>query len=143
MATIISLSLFGVFALIGILHIYWVFGGKWGLSAALPTNTNGENVLSPSPISTMIVALGLIMMGIFVLSVSGLLPNFWPSLIQKWGLLALAAVFIVRAIGDFNYAGFFKKIKTTTFAKFDTKYFTPLCLMLGILLILLHYFLGL
>jgi hypothetical protein len=44
----------------------------------------------------------------------------------------------LRAIGDFNYVGFFKKIKHTKFGKNDTKYFSPLCLTIGVLTIILE-----
>lgn len=40
--------------------------------------------------------------------------------------------FIVRAIGDFKYVGFFKKIYNSSFASLDTRYFSPLILVLGI-----------
>jgi hypothetical protein len=45
-------------------------------------------------------------------------------------------LFILRAIGDFKYLGFFKKIKNTKFGQNDTKYFAPLCLIIGILTLL-------
>ncbi|WP_281635816.1 DUF3995 domain-containing protein [Flavobacterium marginilacus] len=44
----------------------------------------------------------------------------------------------MRAIGDFNYVGFFKKIKLAKFGKNDTKYFSPLCLIIGILTLILE-----
>lgn len=43
----------------------------------------------------------------------------------------LSTIFTLRAIGEFNAVGFFKKIKDTEFAIYDTKYFSPLCLILG------------
>ncbi len=49
----------------------------------------------------------------------------------------ISAIFIIRAIGDFNAVGFFKKIKQTEFANYDTKYFSPLCLSLGAVFIML------
>jgi len=41
-------------------------------------------------------------------------------------------IFILRAVGDFNYVGIFKKIKNTEFARADSKIFIPLCLIIGI-----------
>nr|WP_254844256.1 DUF3995 domain-containing protein [Leptospira santarosai] len=46
----------------------------------------------------------------------------------------LSAMFLFRAIGDFRLVGFFKKIRGTKFAKNDTAFFSPLCLLLSILL---------
>ena len=50
----------------------------------------------------------------------------------------IAIIFILRAIGDFKYLGFFKKINHSDFAKSDTKLFSPLCLTIGILAILIQ-----
>ncbi len=49
----------------------------------------------------------------------------------------IASIFIIRAIGEFNYVGFFKKIKYTQFGRNDTKYYSPLCLIIGILTIII------
>ena len=51
--------------------------------------------------------------------------------INVYGLKIIAGVFLVRAIGDFRYVGFFKKIKGTIFANLDTKFYTPLCILLS------------
>jgi Protein of unknown function (DUF3995) len=140
MATTISISLFLVFSFLGGLHFYWAFGGKWGLEAALPSNPKGNKVFTPNQASTIFVGFALLSMGIFVLlknnpTWSANLPDF----VNKWGLLGLAIVFLLRAMGDFRYAGFFKKIKGTTFADFDTRYYSPLCLFIGVLLLILHF----
>lgn len=37
-----------------------------------------------------------------------------------------------------NYIGFFKKIKNTRFGRNDTKYYSPLCLLIGLLAIVLE-----
>jgi len=38
----------------------------------------------------------------------------------------MAVVFAARAVGDFKYVGFFKSIKGTTFALWDTRVYSPL-----------------
>jgi hypothetical protein len=140
MATIISISLFLVFTFLGGLHFYWALGGKWGLEAALPSNPNGNKVFIPNQASTIFVGFALMSMGIFILLKNN--PKWaeaLPIFVNRWGLLGLAIVFLLRALGDFRYAGFFKKIKGTTFANFDTKYYSPLCFLIGILLLILHF----
>jgi hypothetical protein len=37
------------------------------------------------------------------------------------------AVFGLRAIGDFRYLGFFKRVTGTRFARADTLIYSPLC----------------
>ena len=43
----------------------------------------------------------------------------------------LAAAMLLRALGDFRYVGFFKRVRTGRFAELDTKFYTPLCLALA------------
>ena len=41
-------------------------------------------------------------------------------------------VLLLRAIGDFNLVGFFKRIRGSAFARMDTWFYSPLCVLLGI-----------
>src|SRR3989338_3112836 len=120
MATLIALLLFLIFLFISSIHFYWAFGGKWGGDSVLPTkDDNNTKVLNPSVLPTLIVAFGLLGFGLFILVMSGLIPFNIPEWL-------------------FNYGGFFKKIKQTKFGKNDTNYFSPLCLVIGILTIILE-----
>lgn len=139
MTTIIAITLILIFLFISSIHFYWVFGGKWGSDAVLPTNEdNNTKMLNPTIIATLIVAFGLLGFGLFILVMSGLITFDTPQWLSKYGLWIIAGIFTLRAIGDFNYVGFFKKIKQTKFSKNDTKYFSPLCLIIGILTIILE-----
>jgi Protein of unknown function (DUF3995) len=119
------------FALSGI-HIYWAMGGKWGMNAAVPTHATGKSIFSPSPLATLIVAFGLFTMGIIQLKE---IVSFLDSIsnpIFRFVEFAIAFVFLVRAIGDFKYVGFFKKRIGTLFYYNDTKFYSPLCLLISI-----------
>ncbi len=48
------------------------------------------------------------------------LPN-WVTSYMYW---IVPSIFILRAIGDFNYVGFFKRIKQTEFSKADPTLFS-------------------
>ncbi len=138
MTITIAIVLFLIFFFISLIHFYWAFGGKWGSDAVLPTkDDNLTKVLHPSFIPTLIVAFGLLGFGLFFLLKSGLITFYLPLWLYNYGLWVIASIFVLRAIGDGKYAGFFKKIKDTKFGKNDTKYFTPLCLIIGILTIIL------
>ena len=54
------------------------------------------------------------------------------NLILIYGNLAIGIVMLVRAVGDFKYVGFFKKIEGTIFAQNDTRYYSPLCLLISL-----------
>jgi Protein of unknown function (DUF3995) len=65
-----------------------------------------------------------------------------PPWYISWARLALLVVmtlFLLRAVGDFRYAGLFKKVRGTRFAKADDRLFTPLCIGVAVLLVVLLY----
>jgi hypothetical protein len=136
--TILSIILFVIFSALGLIHFYWLSGGKWGLEKALPTKKNGEKAIEPPKIATVIVGIGLISFGLIYLIKTGLFNFQVPNWIITYGSWIIPSIFILRAIGDFNYVGIFKKIKNTEFAKADSKWFIPLCLTIGILGILIQ-----
>ena len=131
--TILSICLLSIFASLGFIHLYWLFGGKWGLEKVIPTKDNQTSTLSIPKFATLIVALVLLLFGLIYLVKSGLINVQIPNLVTKYGYWIIPSVFILRAIGDFKYVGFFKKIKTTPFGKSDSKLFSPLCLAIGLM----------
>ena len=130
--TFLSLLLFTIFAILGGFHFYWLFGGTYGLKHVIPTKgptTMNEQAIPP--FATLIVALGLIFCGIVYLLKTELLILPIANWIVEYALWFVPSIFLLRAIGEFNYVGFFKKIKDTEFAKADSKLFSPLCLGIG------------
>ena len=138
MITALSIILFVIFSSLGFIHFYWLLGGKWGLEQALPTKETGQKAMEPPKIATVIVGIGLISFGLIYLIKTGLINFQIPNWIITCGSWVIPCIFILRAIGDFNYVGLFKKIKNTEFAKADSKWFSPLCLTIGILGILIQ-----
>lgn len=112
-----------IFLLLALIHVYWAFGGKWATKNVLPTTDKNVAVLHPRPLGTLVVALFLI-----AFAVSMLYAFAFP----KYVLLGIAALFLLRAIGDFKYVGIFKRVRTTVFANSDTCYFVPLCVYLSV-----------
>ncbi|MEJ7692425.1 DUF3995 domain-containing protein [Daejeonella sp.] len=126
----VSLILFSIFLGLSLLHFYWGTGRKGGFSASLPSREDGTLVLNPKIIDCFIVGTGLLAFAVFSLTRGGLLYLEVPNWILEYGLSIIAFVFAVRAFGDFKYVGFFKTIKNTTFGRMDTKYYSPLCLLI-------------
>lgn len=129
---IISILLSILLMSLGIIHFNWVFGGQFGFAQSLPTKESGEKVLNPKKIDSAIVAIGLTALGFLYLFTSGLIEFQLPEWIMIYGRWIVPILFPLRAIGDFKYVGFFKKIKKTAFGKLDTHLFSPLCLLIGI-----------
>lgn len=135
---ILSFVLSSIFFILALIHFNWVFGGTYGFEASLPTTATGERIFSPKKIDSAIVGLVLTAFGVFYLIKANLITANIPSWILTYGTLLIPAIFLFRAIGDFKYIGFFKRIKTTDFAKLDTKSFSPLCLAIAILGVLIE-----
>ena len=131
--TIMLYSLTNTLFLLAIsgIHSFWAFGGRWGADAALPTSKNGKKALNPDVFATLIVAFGLLAMALLHLEKVQIINLPIPVWINVYGLKIIAAIFLLRAIGDFRYVGFFKKIKGTKFADLDTKFYNPLCILLS------------
>jgi len=127
-----------IFVSLAAIHIYWGFGGKNGSAASIPTNENNKPVLKPRAIDCFVVAIALLCFDVFVLIKARIILFGLPNWLLNYGLWAIAAIFFLRAMGDFKYVGFFKKIKTTQFAQLDIKYYSPLCLVIGFLSIILE-----
>ena len=133
MTTLLSIINALIFILLGAIHFYWGIGGKWGSIQALPQNlSNGTPLFLPSIVACFAVALGLWAMAIVTLNQVGLMHLNLPNIFNQYCLYVIGSIFLLRAIGDFKYVGFFKSIKNTEFGRMDMQFYSPLCLYLGI-----------
>ncbi len=118
--------------LVAILHFYWAAGGKRFSEGVIPELEKIE-LFQPGPIPTAIVGFGLLMMAAIVAAnLNWLDAGEWHVWIRR-GLWAITIIFLVRAIGEFNYIGLFKRKKNSLFAEKDSKYYSPLCLGMSLL----------
>jgi hypothetical protein len=116
-------------------HAYWAGGGKAGKGAAIPT-AGGRAMLKPSALGTAMVAFGLLTMAALLAVTIGWVnpPAFaYEHDLVKIAAWLIAAVFALRAIGDFRYVGFFKSVRDSRFARLDTLAYSPLCACLALL----------
>ena len=124
---ILPLLVSTIFTLLALLHVYWALGGKAGLAGAIPT-LEGKPAFQPGRIATLAVAAALCACALLVAALAGWWnPPVSLGILTKIGY-ALAALFLLRAIGDFNHVGLFKSKRDSRFAKLDTLYYSPLCL---------------
>jgi hypothetical protein len=135
-----ALLLVLIFCLLGILHIYWAFGGQWAIAGALPTKTDGSKALQPTPQACLVVACLLLLVALCYLNdLFAVIPL--PAQLARIILGLVPLLLLLRTIGDFRYVGLFKKIKKGTFARKDTYIYVPLCAgisLLGFLYLVLH-----
>lgn len=121
-----------ILAALGLVHLYWALGGRRGKAGAIPS-AGGKPNFSPAPGMTALVGLALWAMAALVAAAAGLIAAPVPSGWLRAGCGLLAAVFLARAIGDFRYVGFFKRVKGSVFARRDTRAYSPLCVLLAFL----------
>jgi hypothetical protein len=116
-------------------HLHWALGGRLGFSVSLPQRADGEPVMRHRlgwwrP-ATGAVALGLILLGALTLVAAGQLALPLSATMARLALLPVGAAFILRAVVPTPWTGFFKRIRTTRWARYDTFLYSPLFLLLG------------
>lgn len=135
---ILILINFSIFILISALHFYWAFGGTWASRAVVPERIGGNKLFMPGLFATILVATGLLF---FALVMLANLPSVQEGLSGNYTIKVLSwlivVVFAARAMGDFKYIGFSKRIKHTIFARYDSYLYSPLCLFITVLTLLI------
>lgn len=124
----------GVLATLAVLHFFWALGGGPGFSAAIP-EANGKPLFTPHPIATSLVGCALLAGAAIVVGRIGLWGAEVPPWIFRFSVWGLTGAFFLRAVGDFRYVGLFRRVRGTAFARWDARLFTPLCLLLSALLL--------
>jgi hypothetical protein len=121
-----------IFTAIALLHLYWALGGSTSGMAAIPT-VGGKQAFTPSAFSTVMVAAAFVMATLVVLGQVGFLGQFIPHWIFRVGTSGIAVIFLARAIGEFKLVGFFKQASDSSFAYWDTWFYSPLCLFVAVI----------
>ncbi|HDR8984680.1 TPA: DUF3995 domain-containing protein [Burkholderia vietnamiensis] len=123
---------------IALVHVYWALGGQRGKRAAIPEQ-DGVPLLRPTRRGTLAVAAALLCGAGAVASRAGWLgPKVLPGA-TAFAIVAFALIFAVRAVGDFRYVGFFKRVRGSRFARMDTLCYSPLCVALALALASMYW----
>lgn len=139
MGPMLPALLIAVFVGLALLHVFWALGGRTGWLAALP-EVDGRPAFVPSARSAVAVAIVLLLFALLVAAKAGWAPLPIPFSVLRGLNLALALVFLLRAIGDFRLVGFSKRVRGTRFARMDDAVYSPLCVAfcLGVLVVALR-----
>lgn len=138
MNLLIPILLISIFTFLGTVHVYWAMGKQTGAQAAIP-EVNGKPAFQPSAAMTYFVAIGLFLCALLISITAGFISLPFPFVIFRWLTYILSFVLLLRAIGDFNLVGFFKRVRGTRFADLDSRYYSPLCLLLALGVFLVGY----
>lgn len=136
LTTVLGLALAVTLAVLGLWHVYWAFGGQAARAVVIP-HADGRPAIAPSVSATLLVAGALMTASLVILGHAGWLGGVAPRRSFRWATLAIAVAFLLRAIGEFRLIGFFKRVHNTGFAYWDTRLFSPLCLVVSVIAFLL------
>nr|WP_299384395.1 DUF3995 domain-containing protein [Allomuricauda sp.] len=134
---VLAIMLSVVLIFLAVLHFYWSIFGIKDPAAVLPTNLESKSVKSPGKFGAVLV--GLVLLGfafVYINKVIRYVDYQWLDHVS----IGIGITFIIRALGDFKYVGFFKTAKNSKFSALDTRYYSPLCLLMGVLILVLEYF---
>jgi len=120
-------------------HLHWALGGRLGYSVSLPQRADETPVmahrLSWWRPAAGAVALALAALAWLLLADAGRLPSPLPPRLLRLALLATGTAFTARALVPNRYVGFLKTLRTTRWSRFDTRLYSPLFLILGLLIL--------
>jgi len=127
-----------VFIALGLWHFRMALRPGPG-GGAVPS-VDGKPLFVPSTRATLAVGVVLLLFAGLVAATGRLVEVGASPRPLSWLLLALALGLLARAIGEFKYVGFFKRIRGSRFARLDTWIYSPLCLLLalGVALVAKH-----
>jgi hypothetical protein len=138
MVLLLVLSL-AIIAFAAAFHLHWALGGRLGFSVSLPQQPDGAPVMAHRlpwwrPAAGG-VALCLLALAVLLLGKNGHLLLPMPPDLVRLALLCVGAAFVGRALVPNRYVGFFKGLRTTRWARYDTNLYSPLFLLLGLLIL--------
>lgn len=130
LAIALVLTLGGIAAL----HAYWGFGGRWPardeatLADMVIGKTPGGRM--PPPAACFAVAAAILAgVGLIVLVSFGGLPHPAAAFVRG-AYWIFTAVFVARGVAGFVPA-LWRRSSGTAFVRLNTRYYSPLCLLLG------------
>lgn len=129
---VVSAFLCLVFVALAAVHFYWAAGGRVAIQGTLPAVGN-QPLFEPGPLATAAVGCALVAAAIISALRGGLLSLDLPAWLSDLGTWVIALIFAARAIGEFQYVGFFKRVRGTVFARRDSLFYSPLCVLISAL----------
>ncbi|MGL1900642.1 MAG: DUF3995 domain-containing protein [Fibrobacterales bacterium] len=140
MTTVLSIALMLILLIVALIHCYWAFGGNWAIESTIPSK-NGIPLFKPGVGGTLFVAIILVGISLALLMNAQLffIAQIESSYVSCF-LTVISIVFIIRSIGDFRYVGFFKKVTSSSFAFWDSRFFSPAFMIMGLCIGYVAYF---
>ena len=122
-----------IFILLSFLHIYWALGGNRGMSDILPTLSDGQRRFRTGTYARLTVGAAMGGFAFITIGNMGIFNAYLSRDFIRYATTAIGVVFLLRAVGDFRYIGFFKKATGTRFARNDSRYYIPLSITIAVI----------
>jgi hypothetical protein len=119
------------FVVLALWHFYMALVPGSGVPGAVPS-VEGKPLFVPTRKATVAVGLALLLFSGLVAATGRIFSVGLPQLALACVSYALALGLLARAVGDFKYVGFFKRVRGTKFARLDSVLYSPLCLLLAL-----------
>ena len=132
MMTYLAVAGAALFTVIALIHYTWAATGRVP-PAVIPTRRDGSPLFEPKRIESAVVATVLLVAALLLLQRGGVGPILVPKLLRVLGSGLVSVVMLMRGLGDFAYVGLFKRERYSLFGRMDTRYYTPLVLVLGVI----------
>ena len=130
MNDVLAVIVVAVFVALALWHFYMAVAPSVGRTGAVPM-TDGKPLFVPSVRATVAVGTVLLLFALLVAGTAGFLSFGLPVWVLRWLSYGLALGLLARAVGEFRYVGFFKRVVGSRFATLDTFVYSPLCLALA------------
>lgn len=129
--TVIAIVVCVVFVVLALWHFAMALLRPAAATGGTVPSVGGKPLFTPSRAATVAVGVALLLFAGLVAGTSGLVAAPLPRAVLRGLSFALAAGLVARAVGEFRYVGFFKRVRDSRFATLDTFVYSPLCLLLG------------
>jgi hypothetical protein len=125
-AQLVSLA----FVALAVWHFYMALVPGSGRHSAVPT-VEGRPLFVPSRKATAAVGVAMLFFAGLVAATAGMVSVALPPVALSGLCCALALGLLARAVGEFKYVGFFKRVRGSRFATLDTLIYSPMCVLLA------------
>jgi len=130
MNTPLPLLVSTTFVVLALWHVHMALGPMSGESGGVPS-VEGKPLFVPSRSATLAVAVVLCLFAGLVAATAHLIEVGVSQVVLSVASYLLALGLLARAIGEFKYVGFFKRVRASKFARLDTLVYSPVCLALS------------
>lgn len=133
---VLAVIIFIVMIFLAALHFYWSI---YGIKDSPSTSSVSVNKTVRPPNKFVAILVGIILLFfafIFMNKIMVYTNHPWLEYLS----IGIGIIFILRAFGGFKNVGSFRTAKNNKFSALNPRYYPPLCLLFGALIIILEYF---